>query len=276
MTRKQLLAAGVSSDAIKHRLKTERLHRVHRGTYAVGHLATAWRARAQQALLAFDGFAVISHWWAAALWGLMPVPDGRVDVTRAKSSARRRKDILVHGTTLLDTRDFTTRLGLRITTPERTILDLAASLSQYDLEALIADAMVRKLVTVDSLKAILTRAGRRRGAAKLKRALEESPGLTRSQYERLLRRICRAADLPQPITNAIVEGREVDAYFPKHGVIVEVNPFSTHGHKRAHDKDTRKIAELNAKGYIVLPFTDKQLTDEPLYVAARIAEALRA
>ena len=109
---------------------------------------------------------------------------------------------------------------------------------------------------------------------RLRRALTESTELTRSQYERLLRRICHAADLPQPRMNVIVEGYEVDAYFEQHGVIVEVNPFSTHGHRRAHDKDTRKIAELTAKGYVLIPFTDTQLTKESLYVAATLAAAL--
>ena len=276
--RKQLLAAGVTSDAIKHRLKTGRLFIVHRGTYAVGHRASDWRGRARQALMTFDGFVVISHWWAAALWGLSPFPDGPVHVTRAKPSARarKRKDIIVHPTKLLDPRDFTERLGLAITTPERTILDLAGHLSQYELEALIAEALVRKLVTDRSLKAAVKRAGRRKGVAKLNRALEESPGLTRSEYERRLRRICREANLPQPRMNAIVDGFEVDAYFEEQGVIVEVNPFSTHGHRRAHDKDTRKLAALAAKGFTVLPFTDSEITEQPLYVAARIAEALAA
>ena len=276
VTRKQLLAAGVTSDAIKHRLKTGRLHIVHRGTYAVGHLATDLRARARQALLAFDGLVFISHWWAAAFWGLMPWPDGPVHVTVAKPTARARKhgDIVVLRTTLLDPRDFTERLGLPITTPERTILDLAERLSDWELQALIADAMVRKLVTVHSLMAIVNRAGRRHGVAKLRRALTESPGLTRSEYERLLVRICRAAKLPQPIMNAKLHGYEVDAYFAEYGVVVEVNPFSTHGHKRAHDNDTRKLTDLAARGYIVLGFTDKQLKEQPLYVVAKIQEAL--
>jgi very-short-patch-repair endonuclease len=131
-------------------------------------------------------------------------------------------------------------------------------------------------VTVRSLKAVVNRAGRRKGVARLNRALEESPGLTRSEYERRLRRICRQANLPQPRMNAIVDGYEVDAYFEQHRVVVEVNPFSTHGHKRAHEKDTRKLAELAAKGFAVLPFTGDEITEQPLYVAARIAEALAA
>ena len=206
--------------------------------------------------------------------------EGPVHVTVARPSARARKkrDIIVHRTLLTDPRDFTTRLGLPITSPERTILDLADVLSEWELEAVIAEAQVRKLVTVDSLKAILARAGRRRGVPKLARALADSPGLTRSQYERILRRICREAGLPQPRTNYVLHGYEVDFYFPLpgKGVVIEVNPFSTHGNKRAHNRDTHKLTDLAARGYRVLGFTDDDLTNRPLYVAAKIAEALNA
>jgi very-short-patch-repair endonuclease len=270
----QLADLGFSWNAIAHRLEHGRLRRLWRGMYLLGPDAPSYRTLGRAGVLTCKDEAVLSCEWAGYFWGLRPEPDLPIEVTRTKGSHRGRKQVFVHRTLLTDPRDYTERLGLPITTPERTILDLAERLSDWDLQALIAEALVRKLVTVHSLKSLIKRAGRHRGVSKLKRALEESPGLTRSQYERLLVRICRAAKLPQPIMNARLHGYEVDAYFEQHGVIVEVNPFSTHGHKRAHDKDTRKIADLTAKGYIVLPFTDTQLTKEPLYVVARLQEAL--
>ena len=270
----QLADAGFSWNAIQHRLDHGFMRRLWWGMYMLGPDQPSYRTLARAGVLTCRDEAVVSEEWAGYFWGLRPEPQLPVDVTRTNGSHRGRKQVRVHRTVLTDPRDVTERLGLPITTPERTILDLAARLSDWELQALIAEALVKKLVTVRSLNAIVDRAGRRKGVKQLKGALEQSPGLTRSEYERLLRRICHAAGLPQPRTNATVEGYEVDAYFEQHGVIVEVNPFSTHGHKRAHDKDTRKIAELNAKGYIVLPFTDKQLTDQPLYVVAKIQEAL--
>jgi very-short-patch-repair endonuclease len=271
----QLHAAGLDRNAIGRRLKRGLIRRLWQGVYILGPDAPSYRTLARAGVLTCKDEAVVSCEWAGHFWGLRPEPQLPVEVTRTAGSHRgRKKKVFVHRTILTDPRDHTERLGLPITTPERTILDLAERLSDWDLQTLIADALVRKLVTVDSLKAIVNRAGRRHGAAKLARALTDSPGLTRSQYERLLVRICRAAKLPQPIMNVRLHGYEVDAYFREHGVIVEVNPFSTHGHKRAHDKDTTKIADLTAKGYIVLPFTDTQLTKQPLYVVARLQEAL--
>jgi hypothetical protein len=218
---------------------------------------------------------VISDRWAGCFWSILKErPKLPVDVTRTAGSHRGRDEVKVHRTLLTDPRDFTTRLGLPITSPERTVLDLADILSEWELEAAVAEAMVHSLVTVDSLKDTIDRAGRRKGVPKVLRVITDSPGLTRSQYERLLSKICHAAGLPQPIMNAKVHGYEVDAFFTEHGVIVEVNPFSTHGHKRAHDKDTKKIADLTAKGYRVIPFTDTQLVDDQLYVVAKLQAAL--
>ena len=272
----QLNAAGLDKKAIQRWLESRLLQRLWRGVYILGPDAPSYRTLARAAVLTCNDEAVVSDEWAGYFWGVRREPRLPVEVTRTAGSHRGRKQVLVHRTLLTDPRDFTTRLGLPITSPERTILDLAEYLGQYELEALIADAMVRKLVTNDSLRAILARAGRRRGAPKLARALADSPGFTRSEYERRLRRICRDADLPQPRTNHTLHGYEVDAFFPLPGggVVVEVNPFSTHGNKRAHNKDTRKLTDLAARGYVVLGFTDDDLTERPLYVAATIANTL--
>jgi len=271
----RLAAAGMSWNAIAHRLERGVLRRLWHGIYLLGPDAPSYRTLARAGVLTCNDEAVISDAWASYFWGIEKDPPRLpVDVTRTAGSHRGRKEVRVHRTLLTDPRDFTTRLGLPITSPARTILDRAESLSDWQLEKEVAEAQVLNLVTIDSLKAILTRAGRRKGVPKLRRILIESPGLTRSQYERILRRICREAGLPQPRTNYVLHGYEVDFYWPDQKVIVEVNPFSTHGHRGAHDKDTRKLTDLAARDYRVLCFTDKQLTDEPLYVAATISAAL--
>lgn len=271
----QLAAAGWSWNAIAHRLQRGLIRRLWHGVYILGPDAPSYRTLARAGVLTCNDEAVVSDGWAAWFWGIDKAsPRLPVDVTRTAGSHRGRKEVLVHRTLLTDPRDFSTRLGLPITSPARTILDLAERLSDWDLERAVAEAQVLNLVTVDSLTAVLDRAGRRKGVPKLRRILVERPGLTRSQYERILRRICRDAGLPQPRTNSVLHGYEVDFHWPELGVVVEVNPFSTHGHKRAHDNDTRKLTDLAARGYRVLGFTDTQLTNEPLYVAAKLSEAL--
>jgi very-short-patch-repair endonuclease len=274
VTIEQLTSAGLSRNAIRHRVEHHLLQRLWRGVYLLGPLAPGPLALAMAAILTCRQGAVLSYRWAAAVWGFAPYPDVPVDVTVAAGSHRGRRQVRVHRTSLIDRRDFTRRRNLPITTPARTLLDLAAVLDSRALEAAVAEAQVLRLVTFRQLQAILARAGRHPGALKLRRALDHGPGLTRSQYERILRRIAREAGLPQPRTNAKIGRWEVDFHWPDAGLIVEVDPYSTHGHSRAFEKDHRKGAELTAMGYRVMGFTDRQLTNEPLFVAATLAAAL--
>ncbi len=271
----QLAAAGFSWNAIAHRLERGLMRRLWRGIYLLGPERPSLRTLARAAVLTFGDDAVISHRWAGWLWGILrEPPELPVEVTITAGSHRGRREVLVHRTELTDPRDFSTRLGLPVTSPARTILDLAAVLGDRELEAAVAEALVLKLVTPAGLRKVAERSGHHPGVRALRRILQERPGLTRSEYERILRRICREADLPQPRTNYPLHGFEVDFFFAGHDVIVEVNPFSTHGNRSAHDRDTRKLTKLAAMGYTVLGFTDTELTEKPLYVAAKISEAL--
>jgi predicted transcriptional regulator of viral defense system len=270
----QLRDAGQTRNAISHRVRHGGLQRMWHGVYLVGPGRPDVRAYARAALLTVGRNGVISGRWAAYLWGLVDRPELPVDVTITTGSHRGRREVLVHRTVLTDPRDFTTKLGFPVTSPARTLLDLAPSLGTYDFEAAVAEAQVRKLVTERAIREILDRCGRHKGAAKLHRTITAGPELTRAESERILRRICSVAGLAQPRTNAKPDGeREVDAYWPP-DVIAEVDGFSTHGHRKAFAGDRRKRSILAAKGYRVLQFTASQLTQEPLFVAATIGAAL--
>jgi very-short-patch-repair endonuclease len=129
-------------------------------------------------------------------------------------------------------------------------------------------------MTERQLKDVLDRAGRHRGAPKLRRILTDAPGLTRSQAERILRRLMREANLPQPITDHPIGRYKADFAWPDQMLIVEYDGFSTHNHRKAFHHDRRRNAELVAKKWSVMPVTAEQLQNEPLGVVARIAEAL--
>jgi very-short-patch-repair endonuclease len=66
----------------------------------------------------------------------------------------------------------------------------------------------------------------------------------------------------------------VDFLWPDQRVIVETDGFRTHGHRAAFENDRARDADLHARGYVVLRFTWRQIVDEPLLVAARLAGAL--
>src|SRR3954453_4674128 len=66
VTRQQLLALGISSDGIRHRIARGKLHPVYRGVYAVGRPDLTAKARWMAALLACRRGAVLSYAIAAS------------------------------------------------------------------------------------------------------------------------------------------------------------------------------------------------------------------
>ena len=100
-------------------------------------------------------------------------------------------------------------------------------------------------------------------------------GFTRSEAERRLKALCNAAELPPPRTNARVAGYEVDAYWPAHNLIVELDGYEYHGTRQAFERDRRKDAALVAAGYRVVRITWRRLRRESHAVAAQLAVLLR-
>lgn len=98
--------------------------------------------------------------------------------------------------------------------------------------------------------------------------------MTRSEAERLLLRLLRAARLPAPRVNVKVLRFEVDFFWPDRRLIVEVDGYAFHGHRAAFERDSRRRAVLAANGYVVVPVTWRRLTEEPHAVTATIAAAL--
>jgi AbiEi antitoxin C-terminal domain len=98
-------------------------------------------AREMAAVLACGSGAVLSYRSAAALWGLLPYPanSGPVHVT-VLAADRRRPGIRIHRVRELPSDEVTRRHGIPITTPERTILDLAGEVMAAELEQAVATA----------------------------------------------------------------------------------------------------------------------------------------
>jgi very-short-patch-repair endonuclease len=269
----QLVDAGLSRRAVARRLDVGTLQRLWRGVYLVGPGRPDAAALAMAAVLTC-GDAVVSHRWAAGRWRFLDHVSLPVDVTVVRGSHRGRREVRVHRTILLDSRDFTTLDGIPITAPARTLLDLAAVTGPNVTERAVAEAMVLKRVNERHLREVIARSGRHPGAAALSAALTQCPDLTRSEAERMLRRPLKRAGLPDPRANQRVHGYEVDFSFPGSPVIIEVDGLGPHGTPRAFERDRRKRSVLAAKGYRVLVFTYRQLTEEPHWVVAQVAEAL--
>jgi very-short-patch-repair endonuclease len=230
------------------------------------------------AVLACGDGAVVSHRSAAHLWALLPYPAPQhpIDVTVPSRHSRLRPGIRVHRVDRLDPRDVRTHNRVPVTTPARTLLDLAAE-SPRAFEQALAEAETRHLVTHRHLEAVLERNARRPGAGVLRAALarDASPAWTRSEAEERFLALIRKAGLPAPETNVRLGPYEVDFLWRPERLIVEVDGFRFHSSRAAFERDRLRDAELQTNGFRVIRVTWRQLADQPEAMLARLARIAR-
>ena len=271
----QLNAVGLGRNAIASRAERGWLKRAHRGVYIVGALETDLTAPAA-ALLAAGKDAALSHRTAAVVWGLLARrPADPIDVTLFNARGAKRRGVHYHHHPEIEPADLRQRHGLRLTAPARTALDLAAT-TPRELDEALNEARILRLVTPRELAALLDRCPRHRGARALREAVAEGPDLTRSEAERRLLALIRAAGLPTPRTNARVAGYEVDMHWPAHNLVVEFDGWAYHSSRAAFERDRRRDADLQLAGLTVLRVTHQMLTGGRDALIGRLALALHA
>lgn len=271
----ELSSAGLSHHAVAHRAAHGWLQRCHRGVYLVGSTPGPF-TREAAAVLACGDSAVLSYRSAAVLWTLGPVPPADVDVT-VTAKVRPRAGIRLHRVLELDPRrEIAHRDGLAITTPARTLLDLATVLPRRELELAVNEALVLKLATAMALHSYLARSSTRHGAAKLDAVLRANPGITRSEAERRALRLIRSAQLPAPQTEVRVAGHLADLFWPDLRLVVEIDGAAFHDTPRAFQADRSRDADLIDAGFRVLRITRWEVVHEAAATVARLARATAA
>lgn len=274
VSRAQLLELGITEAEIKWRIRVGRLHPVHRGVYLVGHAKPLPLAPEIAAVLACGPRSVVSHRSATTLFRILPSVRGPIEVT-VVGADRRRRGITVHQTPTLARRDVRTLDRIPLTSPARTLLDVSPLLPFATLERAVAEAMARRIVRQQHLEDQLARNPGRAGTPSLLALVDgATPSLTRSEAERKLLALLRAAELPAPETNQRLFDYEPDFLWRDERVVVEVDGFRFHSTRRAFEADRRRDADLAARGYTVLRITWRQMADHPHAVVARNAAAL--
>jgi very-short-patch-repair endonuclease len=275
ISREQLLEAGLARGQIARRVAGGRMQRLYRSVYLLGPAPPTLMARARAAAMACGDGAVVSHRSAAEMFGLLPETDRTIDVTVVKRNPGVEPGIRLHRVAKLTRHVVTTMRGIRVTSVARTIADLAGTEPPRDVEAAFQEALYRKLVTPSGVAAVIKREPRRRGAPVV-RALLHDPRMTRSEKERLLLRLIDAAQLPRPLTNVRVHGYLIDAFWPVERLAVEFDGRDAHDHLLAFDGNRRRDQVLLAHGVRTMRVTGRHMQGEPVAVAVRIGQALRA
>lgn len=273
----QLAALGLGRGAVAHRVREGWLRRLHRGVFLVGP-APLPRSAEAAALLACGEGSLLSHASAATLWDL-PVDAPEVPhVTVVGRALAQRPGLRVHRVAVLEREESAIREGLPVTSAGRTLLDIATSLTAAELDRALEHVLVHRVESDRSLAALLDRHQGARGVRALRTALEAlvEPRLTRSEAERRLLALIRAARLPVPETNVRRAGHEVDVLWRDQSLVVEVDGYAYHGGRAAFERDRRRDADLVASGHRVLRVTWRQIAGEPEALVATLATTLAA
>lgn len=278
VSRRQLLAIGMGRRAIAGRLDRGQLHVVHRGVYVVGVRRISKRGRWMAAVLACGEGAVLSHRSAGRLWRLLPPGSERADVTCSKAEIERN-GIVGHRSQLRDD-EWLVRDGIPVTSPFRTIFDLAAVAEMRELERAFHEAEAREVTDRVSLPGLLERYPRHRGSRNLRALLgAQGPiGITRNEFEEAFVTLVDRFDLRRPRMNGdlAIRGRffEIDALWEQERVAVELDSREIPGTRRKFETDRQRDRILVAEGWRTMRVTWRQLQEEPKEIARDLRLAL--
>jgi hypothetical protein len=192
----------------------------------------------------------------ASLWGATREWVEPIEVTITGN--RRPAGIRVHRSSAPV--DCTIHWGIRVTTPARTLLDIAPRYTRHELARFANELKARHFLHDGDIPALLERLPGRPGARKLD---PHARGYTRSGLERRFQRFCAERGLPVPLTNAIVLGREVDASFPQHQLIVELDSPAHHADPNSFERDRDNDATALAHGIRTVRITAHRLEHHP-------------
>jgi very-short-patch-repair endonuclease len=258
ITRTQLLETGLDPRTVERWLAKGQLIRVYRGVYAVGHLQSNPINAAHAALLAGGPRSALAGPCALVLWGIWRRWPKQLEIVVAGD--RRPTGLVVHHSATLLKRDIRIVQGLRVTSPDRTMLDNARRLKPEQLTRAVNDLRLRDLLTIDQLADVIARNPTHPAVSLLQSELEfAQPEPTRSVLEDRFLPLLRRHNLPVPQINVRVAGYRVDAYFPDHALVVELDGWKTHRSKVRFLGDRRQdFAILAATGIptVRLPYED--------------------
>ena len=278
ITLAQLHACGLDRAAVLRRVRAGTLHPVHRGVYAVGHPALTLTGRFVAAVLACGDGAALSWFACGAYWKFLRWEERLIDVTVPGTTTRSIAGLRVHRARSLDERDVWRRDGMLVTSPARTLLDLAAVLPPEALRRAARQAQAERRVNVRQLADLLRRANGHHGVRALRAIVADGPTPTRSDLEDLLLDLLDDAGIERPEVNAPLrlDGRRIvpDYLWRERRIALEADSRRWHADPLTRRNDDDKQAILEAHGYRVLRVDGLQIVDRPAQTVARIAAAL--
>ncbi|MBS1844552.1 MAG: type IV toxin-antitoxin system AbiEi family antitoxin domain-containing protein [Actinobacteria bacterium] len=268
---------GFSHQAVERAVAAGRLHRIHRGVFAVGHTELSRRGQCLAAVLAVGPGALLSYYSAGWLWGLWSGSPAPFEVTTSVPGHHGPpKGVKRHRARNIDEVDRALVDGIPVTSVARTLLDLAWKLRSDQLRRVLARAEDLKLIDLEAIHDVIERNRGHHGAKRLRFALAtyERPIWTRSEFERRFVDRLHAAGLPRPATGWNEAGHELDVYWPEQRFGVELDAFETHGTRQAFEDDRERDLDLVLAGIETVRISERKFHREPDAVVAVVATLL--
>ncbi len=266
---------GYSPSAVKREVAAGRLHRLHRGVYAVGHRLIPDHGDCLAAVLTCGPKALLSHGSAAWLWGISRYGPAPLHVT-SPVPRKPRPPIRLHHSRILAEADRAIEENIPVTALPRTLLDCAAECRFSHLRRMLERSEEMRLFDLGPIEELLERSRGHAGWGRLRRAiaLYQPVPFTRSDFERQFLEAVLRAGLPRPATNFVEAGFELDVYWPEHRFAVELDTYATHGTNAAFERDHLRDEDLLLAGIALTRVTDVRFHREPEAVLQRVATLL--
>lgn len=272
VTRRGLLAAGVTASEIRRRVARGTLIPVHRGVFRVGHAAPSVLAEYVAAVLACGDGAVLAGAAAAHLHRLVKEPP-RIPVVITPTERRLTGVRTIHSRAITRNEKIVVR-AVPVTTVPRTLVDLAGALAVEELTVVCHEAGIRHRTSPGHVEAVLRLHPKSPGIGNLRRVVHGEEKLTLSQLETRFLRVMRRSRLPLPVTNRVATVRLVDCRWPEHRLTVELDSFTFHNSRQSWQQSYHREREAYARGDQFRRYTWADVTEDSRAMLAELRDLL--
>lgn len=274
-TTAEAAALGYTGTALGDAVRNHTLRRVFTGVYVRTDLADSVELRAQAARRVMSEHSVLCDRTAAWIHGVDVFRYAELDATPPlETYVLRGHDPTDRmecrgGTRDLQPTDWMVIDGVRVTTPQRTALDLACKLARREaLAALDAFARVHG-ITAEELRRLLVRYFRRRGVVQARELVPLMDGRAESAGESWTRLVIHDHGLPAPHPQhwVMVDGvptYRLDLAYPHARVAVEYDGQEFHSTSEQRARDAARRAWLRAHGWLVIVLTKQSFSFEAI------------
>ena len=243
--------------------------------YVVGTGLLLPGARELSAALAAGRDCWVSHRSGGVVYRWLPEDGGVVDITVGGGGRKDRDGIRFHRSVCLIDADVGVYDGIPITSPARTLLDLATVLTRGELAWVYNEALIQRHTTPAEVGELLTRTHGHPGSRLLKAIVErdEHPQRADSHLERVVLEALRRGGVEEPRMGAVIGGWRVDFHWPRHRLVLEADGHELHSGPESWRRDRRKQADLEARGELVLRTDWEEASERPESLVGRVIRA---